>query len=119
LSYNQTNFEEYHLPFNKILVGLSLEYQVEKVFNVTEEEVELSESLLDGLINNWGKIKDSTPLAIQETFFQREGLLSIHQEEFRLKVERRTLDVPMQSIPWELSLIKLPWMQKTLQIVWL
>lgn len=119
LVYNQTEFEGYHLSLNKILVGFPIEYQSEKVFNLTEEEVELSRSLMNGLINNWDKVKDSSPFAIQESFFQRDGLLSLHQEEIRLQIEKKGFDILMQSIPWELSLIKLPWMQKPLYIEWL
>ena len=118
LGYMSTDFPEYELPLNKILVGMPVEQTVDPIEALTTEEMELSKSLLNGLIQNWPKVQSSTPEAIQETFMQREGILKLSSDHLELRVERRGVDILMDTIPWELSLINLPWMEKPLHIVW-
>ncbi|CAM3458409.1 contractile injection system tape measure protein [Aequorivita lipolytica] len=118
LAYNAINFPEEYLPFNKILVGMPIDHSVEEIEEITPYEEELSKSLLGGLIHNWSKVQDSSPEAIQETFLQRDGLITVHPEYNLLVVEKRGVDVLMESIPWNLSVIKLPWMVEAMKIEW-
>ena len=118
LGYNGIDFPEYELPLNKMLVGMPVEDTVDPIEALTTEEKDLSASLLEGLIHNWPKVQNSSPEAIQETFMQREGILKLSSDHLELRVERRGVDILMDTIPWELSLINLPWMEKPLHIVW-
>ena len=36
----------------------------------------------------------------------------------KLYVERKGVDVLLESLPWTISIIKLPWMQDSLQVEW-
>lgn len=118
LGYMSTDFPEYELPLNKILVGMPVEQTVDPIEALTTEEMELSKSLLNGLIQNWPKVQSSTPEAIQETFIHRQGILKLSSDHLELRVERRGVDILMDTIPWNLTLLKLPWMEKPLHIVW-
>ena len=97
---------------------MPVEDTVDPIEALTTEEKDLSASLLEGLIHNWPKVQNSSPEAIQETFMQREGILKLSSDHLELRVERRGVDILMDTIPWELSLINLPWMEKPLHIVW-
>lgn len=78
----------------------------------------MCESLLKGMISNWEKLKNSTPDALRETFLQRSGMLEIGSESNILKVEPKGVDVLMGSISWSYSVVKLPWMEKSLEVKW-
>lgn len=119
LTYAAIDFPEYALPLNKVLSGVPVVHPVIPLASLTSEEIAMSESLLDGFKANWPKMEGSSPVAVQESFLQREGLLSRVENGYNLKVERRGIDILMQEIPWNLSLIKLPWMEKPLQVEWL
>jgi len=82
------------------------------------DEIALSESLLIGVISNWERMENSSPLALQESFFQRVGTLQFKEEHIELTVERRGIDVLLQGIPWNISILKFPWMFRPLHIVW-
>lgn len=118
LVYNSVNFSEYDLPLNKILVGMDLTSPVKPISPVTQDEKSLSASLLEGLKQNWPQMHSSSPLAIQETFFIRDGLLTLEDENVTVSVEKRGVDILLQSIPWNLSMINLPWIAAPLRVAW-
>ncbi|MGQ1786256.1 contractile injection system tape measure protein [Saccharicrinis sp. GN24d3] len=118
LSCNQVNFPEYTLVLNKLLAGIPSQEHLVPVDSLTEEEQESTKSLLGGLIHNWEKVKNSTPEGIQETFIQRDGIIKFHEDKITLKVEKKGVDVLMDSIPWNISLIKLSWMKKPIYVDW-
>jgi hypothetical protein len=118
LVFNETDFPEYELVLNKILTGMEPEDHLDPFIELTEEEKNMASSLLFGLMNNWEKVKNSTPEGVQETFLQREGILRFKQEEVYLEVEKKGVDILVKSIPWNISLIKLPWMKKPIHVEW-
>lgn len=118
LAFYSIDFPEYELVLNKLLTGMLTEDHPEPFVTLTEEEKNLATSLLHGLINNWEKVKNSTPEGIQETFLQREGILRFKHEEVFLEVEKKGVDILVKSIPWNISLIKLPWMKKPMHVEW-
>ncbi len=118
LAYNEIDFPEYNLVLNKLLVGMSSEEHLEPFVTLTEEEKEKAQSLLHGLIQNWEKVKNSTPEGIQQTFIQREGILRFSADKVTLIVEKKGVDVLLTSIPWNISLVKLAWMKKPIYVEW-
>lgn len=117
LVFDSIDFPEYLLPLNKLLAGLSVEEPITQINAITADEKTMCESLLLGIITNWEKVGNSTPEAIQESFFQREGILNIENIN-TLTVERKGIDALMQTIPWGFHNIKLPWMEKPLEVEW-
>lgn len=118
LVWNTIEVPEHDLVLNKILVGMELETLVTPIELLRPDETDLSRSLLQGIINNWERMDNSTPLAIQETFFQRDGLLQFKDEHIELTVERRGVDILMERINWNISILNLPWMDRPLHIIW-
>jgi hypothetical protein len=118
LVFNESEFPEYELVLNKILAGMLPEDHLNPFIELTEEEKNMANSLLNGLINNWEKVKSSTPEGVQETFLQREGMLRFKGDEIMLEVEKKGVDILVKSIPWNISLIKLPWMKKPMHVEW-
>lgn len=119
LAFNETEFPEYELVLNKLLTGMPVEMHLEPIEELTEEEKAMTQSLLNGMIQNWDKVKNSTPEGLQETFIQREGMLTFKEDFFQLKVERKGVDVLMQSIPWSFNTIKLSWMERPIHVEWI
>ena len=116
--FNSIDYPEYELLLNKILVGMPMKIHMEPSIELTSEEKEMTSSLLNGIIQNWEKVKNSSPEGIQETFLQREGLIQIQQDKIVLHIEKKGVDVLLESISWNLGLVKLPWMLKPLHINW-
>ena len=118
LGYAHIDFPENALLLNKILVGMPLTHPVKPIATMTQDEIALSDSLLRGFISNWPGMENTTPIGVQETFLQREGIVTIDQAAYSLVVERMTLDVLMENIPWDFNLIASPWLRNPLHVTW-
>jgi hypothetical protein len=119
LVFNQIDFPEYDLTLNKLMVGLPLEGHLSPIAELTKDEKDLSISLLNGFMSNWDKVKNSSIAGVQETFLQREGILKIKKESIVLVIEKKGVDVLLNSLPWNISIIKLTWMEKPIYVEWI
>jgi hypothetical protein len=45
-------------------------------------------------------------------------MLRFKGDEIMLEVEKKGVDILVKSIPWNISLIKLPWMKKPMHVEW-
>jgi hypothetical protein len=106
------------LVLNKILCGLDLATPIEASIEITEREREASEQLLKSMIANWQMIAQSSIAALRETFLQREGELERHESGWKLRVQRKALDVLVDRVPWSFSVIRLRWMPLPLYVIW-
>lgn len=118
LATGHHEMQEHQLVFNKILCGLPLATFIPFKIELTEEERQVSESLLRGVLSNWGKIKTQSIDALREGFLQRSGYLEEHASGWKLAVVRKAQDVLVDMIPWGYSMIKMPWMTKSLSTQW-
>ena len=118
LAFGDVDFPEYDLVLNKLLVGMPSHVHLEPGIILTEDEKNLSDSLLMGMLQNWEKLNTSTVEALQITFLQRAGELVFEESQIILNVENKGLDVLMDSISWNIKMVKLPWMEKPIIINW-
>lgn len=109
---------EYHLVLNKLICGVQSGRPVVRSVELTEDEMQLADDLLDNLIQQWTIVSNSDRAAIRESFLQRNGRISVDDDAIRLTVEKRGIDVLMDHLPWPISVIRLPWMNKPLYVSW-
>jgi hypothetical protein len=118
IAFGDVHFPEYELVLNKILTGIPLEKHLDRTILLEEKEKEMALTLFHGIRNNWDKMKSASVQAIRETFLQRAGYLTFEETWLKLEVEKKGVDVLLDSIPWGLSMVKLPWMTRSLEIIW-
>lgn len=114
----QTETPEYELALNKVLCGWPLSKPVPRSVPLTEEELETADSLLQGVLQNWSKMKTAGADGLRGGFIVRKGQLSESDERWRLVVERGGLDILLNTLPWGYNLVALPWMSKMLAVEW-
>jgi hypothetical protein len=100
------------------MCGLATAVPVDAGIELAEREREAAEQLLRSMIANWQTIAQSSIAALRETFLQREGRLESRDDCWKLHVQRKTLDVLVDQIPWCFSVIRLPWMRLPLYVTW-
>ncbi|MBN1985806.1 MAG: hypothetical protein JW761_05845 [Prolixibacteraceae bacterium] len=118
LATGNENVFEGNLVFEKFLCGIPLKTAIQKESLVTPKIRKESKTLLEAVVKNWPALKNTSPDGLRQMFLQRKGILIQNEHSFKLIVERMTPDVLLEKISWNLSLIKLPWMQKLLYIDW-
>ncbi len=118
LATAQSEALEQHLVFNKILCGLPLESPVNRSIELSENEISISQSLLEAILQRWEIMKNSTVANLRGAFLLREGILLEQSDRWVLNVEDKAYDIVLEYLPWTISIIKLPWMDKRLEVVW-
>jgi len=109
---------EHQLLLNKILVGVSPEQPLECPAPLTESEEHLSEQLLQGVLNNWEKLRGTSIQGLRDSFLIREGKLVNKDDAWFLTVSTRGYDILLDSLPWQFSMVLLPWMKTLLYVKW-
>jgi len=110
--------EEHELVIPKVLCGYPLKKPVIKGVRLTEKEKDEADHLLEELIRQWEKLKNTTPAGLREAFLQRNGKLLTKNDLWYIQVESDTIDILLDHLPWNLSMIKLPWMKDIIRVEW-
>lgn len=113
-----TEIGESELALNKLLCGVERDQVIENDLDITKEEMALSDSLLQGVIYNWEKMRGTRPDTFRQTFLQRDGMLRKVEDYYELRVEQKSYDMLITTLPWNLSMIKLAWMKSRLTVEW-
>lgn len=109
---------ECNLVFEKYLCEIAPEFPISRKILLTDQEKEKCDELLKSMIGHWSALKSSSPEALRQSFLQRNGKLDLQQSPHKLHVERKTLDILLNSLPWGISVVKLPWMTEVLYVTW-
>jgi hypothetical protein len=70
------------------------------------------------MIENWKTIGQTSVQGFRESFLQRRGSLALKDDAWHLKVEQRTFDMLLDSIPWGFATIKHRWMERVVYVKW-
>ncbi len=109
---------EYDLVLNKILCGLELESTIELSGNLSDFEKGEANDLLQSVADNWEAIGKTSAEGLRQTFLNREGALTLEDGFWLLRVEKITVDVLVEKLPWSIAVIKHPWMEIPLHVEW-
>ena len=118
LATRETGLPEYELLLPKFLCGLPFDIPIEREVEITAEDMEEGEQLLQAAIKYWGVLGTVSGDALREGFFHREGKLEKRQNGWYLMVEQKTIDILLGKLPWSVSMLKLPWMEELLRVEW-
>jgi hypothetical protein len=109
---------EYQLVLEKILCGVPVGETIDTSIILTKEEMAEGELLLQSVIEHWSVLKNTSVNGLRESFLKRDGLLTCKDNGWLLQVERKTLDVLVDNIPWGFSTVLLPWNNYIISTEW-
>ena len=112
------DYDESSLTLNKLLCGLKAEEPVPERMIFSKEEQDEAENLLTVVIQNWSVLKGTSIDGFRQTFLKKEGILKKDFNGWKLYVERSTIDILLERIPWGYSIIKLPWLEQMIYVEW-
>lgn len=118
LATGLTEFEEWDLSLNKVLCGVPMNTPIAPSFEITLEEEEMVNKLINGTIFNWEKMRGTRLETFRETFFMRTGMLYEKDNRWELIVERKAYDLLLDTLTWNITMINLSWMKKRLNVQW-
>ncbi len=119
LATGKTGQAEYGFSLEKIFCGIPLSISVERDVILSENELKSAEDLLCVVIKYWSALGTCSIDGLRETFLQRPAKLSIAADgNWLLQVERRTVDILMDRLPWGCSMVKTAWMSRFMVVEW-
>jgi hypothetical protein len=74
--------------------------------------------LLAAAIAQWSILKNTSVEGLREGFLQRGGKLFSKNGNLWLQVEKNAIDILLDYLPWNLGIIKLPWLKDVLRVEW-
>ncbi|MBO9700585.1 MAG: hypothetical protein J7604_10280 [Sporocytophaga sp.] len=113
-----TSAEEHELVLNKLVCGIDLTTPLLRDIEITPEEIETCEGLLEGVIQNWTILKKTSNDNFRSSFLIRQGRLVLESKGWKLKVEEKAYDILVEKLPWSISMIKMPWMNNIIYVEW-
>ena len=111
-------YPEYEMTLNKLLTGFETGIPIPRRIELTEQETETVNSMLQGILQHWEKLKNTSPAGFREGFLQRNGKSEEKEGFYLLTVEEKTCDILLDSCPWSFRTIKYGWMKKTMNVKW-
>jgi hypothetical protein len=102
----------------KLLCGVAVEEPMPRHLELDPAHLAEADAMLRAVIGNWRRLGSTSPAGLREAFLAREGRLDDGPLGWRLTIERRGADILLDSLPWALSAIRLPWMARTLFVSW-
>jgi hypothetical protein len=110
---------EFELLLPKVLCGIAPESIIEIDPLTDENAIREADEMLKSVIEHWSVLKETSIDGLRESFLQRNGKLVFSGEEWLLFVEKNTYDMLLEHLPWNIQMIKLPWMKNRLTTIWI
>jgi hypothetical protein len=105
------------LVVSKLLCGIPLEQPIPRVELDDLERAECRR-LLEAAIAHWARLGSTSPETFAETFLRRDGRLDRREDGWHLTVEQAAVDILLDSVPWSIHRVQLPWMPWPLRVAW-
>ena len=119
LATGQDKAPEYELVLPKLLCQLPLSAPVASLVVLPDYARQEADALLQAVIKHWGALRNTSIDSLRGTFLLRPGKLTAQADgDWRLQVEHQACDILLDSLPWGLVTVKLPWMRPLLWVEW-
>ena len=97
------------LVLEKVICDIPLNYHISKDFCPTPHEQEEVDNLLKAVISYWDPFHGTTIRTLREAFMQRKGIIGFEGQNWILRVEGKSIDILLDSMPWEFQYIITKW----------
>lgn len=111
---------EFELTCIKVLLGLAPDQMLLVGAGLLSETDRIEgDAMLASAISHWDALGKTSITAFRNSFLQRRGLLREIDSGWQLQVEPEAFDLLMAKLPWRISIVKLPWMNRPVFTEWL
>lgn len=114
---NESPFE-YELTFEKFLCGIPFNTPINRFQKISEVQKQECDILLTSVVKHWKALKTSNTDILRSGFLTREGKLIKEADSTKIHIQRQGHDILLERIPWGISVMNLPWLNKITYITW-
>ncbi len=102
----------------KVLLGMPIDYPVANEIQLSQDVKQECEVLLQALIKHWSALKNTSIDGLRQGFIQRAGSLYVDADGNRLHIEKKSMDILLDRLPWSINFLAFRWMKKPLFVDW-
>lgn len=106
------------LNAEKIICGLPPTFPIPTKHSISEMEKKETQDMFDAVKQYWKSISKTSIEGILTSFIHRHGIITFEEPYWLIRVEGSTLDILMDDLPWEMSMLIFPWMNRNILIEW-
>lgn len=110
--------QSYQLVLEKIVCGLPPDFPIPSEYEVGDDEKMEISDLFGAVRQYWRAVSETSTPGIQRSFIHRQGMACFEEPYWVLRVEESAVDILMDEIPWELSMLVLPWCEFPVWVEW-
>lgn len=114
----EDSFEEHDMVLSKVLCGVDIDEPLTLDFKLTKAEKEETLNLLNAVAGHWTALKGTTGESMRAAFFKRDGILEQQSNGWNLKIEKMTIDILLDKLPWGISILQTPWSEEMIFVDW-
>ena len=118
LATGRIEAEEFELTLARVLCAMPVETPVEQIAKPDQGFIVEADLLIESVLDQWSILKNTSGAGLREGFLQRPGKLFTKNGNIYLRVEKSSIDVLLDYLPWNLGIIMLPWMKDILRVEW-
>ncbi len=105
-------------PLQRVLLGLDAAVPLPEAEAPDSDAEVLMDGLLRSVVERWGRLGATSPDGLRETFVRRTGTLRFDATAAHLRVTSGAFDMLLDSLPWSLGPVALPWMPLPCVVSW-
>ena len=115
--YDTPHFD-HNILLEKVLCGFTPDNLLPQSWKADEHELAEIQTMLSAAKSYWPPLKKSSISALQRSFLQRPGSLEPLEDSYLIRVESSAIDILLEDLPWETSIILLPWLKNPIIVEW-
>lgn len=110
--------KEYELTVPKLLCSYPIKAAIPTSIEMSKDEKEEVIAMMEACIANWEILKKTSVDGLREGFLQRKGKIELGMEKITIQVEKGPIDMLLDYLPWNLNMIKFPWLKQLIHVDW-
>ena len=110
--------EEQELVVPKIICGIPIQESLGWAPVISQLEKEDVLNMMEAAIQQWTILQNTSVDGLRESFLQRDGKLYRAVGDIRFTIEKKAIDLLLDHLPWNISIIKLPWLKELIRVDW-
>lgn len=118
VAFGDSGKMEHGMYLCKILCGYPLHEPISHLPSLTRKEKAAANDLLESFIAHWEVLKNTSPKGLVKSFIQRDGLVKKTDNGFLIQVEKNSIDILLERLPFAISIIKFPWNEYIIRTEW-
>jgi hypothetical protein len=110
---------EHTMVFEKFLCNISVNEPIDRNIVLPEKYKTEVREMLRAVLINWDKMEESSIELLQNEFLQRPGKITLKDDASpKIIIERKTQDILLDNLSWNISIVKLAWKKRILYTDW-